>query len=152
MCDTSLNLPKFLSMYSRRPSKLGFFPLSSVLENYKFTKKLATVGNVMRIRIIASKFSTTGNLICRGLPSGIQKIVVLKVYPCRESGVHLQWSSALKCVLFSPGRFRVISTGQIQIINEVWFSQMLCYMLTIMVWGWFLKRFSMNAKFVDYRG
>ena len=68
----------------------------------------------MGIRIIASRFSVTRNLTCKGLPPGIQKIVVMKCSPCRESGVHLQRMSALECVLLSPGRFRVISIGFIQ--------------------------------------
>ena len=68
----------------------------------------------MGIRIIASRFSVTRNLTCKGLPSGIQKIVVIKCSPCRKSGVHLQRMSALECVLLSPGRLRVISIGFIQ--------------------------------------
>ena len=68
----------------------------------------------MGMRIIASRFSVTRNLTCKGLPSGIQKIVVIKCSPCRESGVHLQRMSALECVFLSPGRFRVISIGFIQ--------------------------------------
>ena len=73
----------------------------------------------MGIRIIASKFSTTRNLTCRGVPSRIQKIVVMKCSPYRESGVHLQRMSVLKRVLLSPGRFRVIFIGFIQIVSEV---------------------------------
>ena len=68
----------------------------------------------MGIRIIASRFSVTRNLTCKGLPSGIQKIVVMKCSPCRESGVHLQRMSAVECVLLSPGRLRVIYIGFIQ--------------------------------------
>ena len=68
----------------------------------------------MGIRIIASRFSITRNLTCKGLPSGIQKIVVMKCSPCRKGGVHLQRMSALECVLLSPGRLRVISIGFIQ--------------------------------------
>ena len=68
----------------------------------------------MGIRIIASRFSVTRNLTYKGLPSGNQKIVVMKCSPCRESGVHLQRMSAPKCVLLSPGRLIVISIGFIQ--------------------------------------
>ena len=116
MCDTSLNLPKFLSIYSRRSSKLWFSLLSSVLEIFRVTKRLAnsSVRTVMGIRIIASRFSVTRNLTCKGLPSGIQKFVVMKCSPCRESGVHLQRMSALECALLSPGRLRVISIWFIQ--------------------------------------
>ena len=116
MCDTSLNLPRFLSIKFRRSSKLWFSLLSSVLEIFRVTKRLAnsSVRTVMGIRIIASRFSVTRNLTCKGLPSGIQKIVVMKCSPYRESGVHLQRMSALECVLLSPGRFREISFGFIQ--------------------------------------
>ena len=83
---------------------------------FRVTKRLAnsSVRNVMGKRIIASRFSVTRNLTCKGLPSGIQKIVVMKCSPCTESGVHLQRMSALECVLLSTGRFTVISIGFIQ--------------------------------------
>ena len=127
LCDTSLNLLKLLSMCSRRSSKFWFFLSSSVLEVFKVTKKFANsfVWTDMRIKIIGSNFSTIRNLTCRGLLSGIQMIVVMKCSLCRASGVHLQRISSLKCVL-SPGRFKVISIGFIQIINEV--------SIVLMVW------------------
>ena len=80
MSDTSLNLLRFLSIQSRRSSKVSFCLLYSVLEIFIVTKRLATssVPNVMGMRIIASRFSVTRNLTCKGLPSGIQKIVVIK--------------------------------------------------------------------------
>ena len=68
----------------------------------------------MGIRMIRSRFSVTRNLTFKGLPSGIQKIVVMKCSPWKESGVHLQRMSALECVLLSPGRFQVISIGFVQ--------------------------------------
>ena len=74
----------------------------------------SSVRTVMGISISASRFSVIRNLTCKGFPSGIQTIVVLKFSPCRENGVHLQRMSALECVLLSPGRFRVISIGFIQ--------------------------------------
>ena len=92
---------------------LWFFLLSSVLKIVRVTKRLANscVRTVIGIRIIASRFSVTHNLTCKGLPSGIQKNKVLKCSPCRESGVHLQRMSALECFLVSPGRFKEISIG-----------------------------------------
>ena len=95
---------------------LWFSRLSSVPKIFRVTKRLAnsSVQTIMGIRIIASRFSVTRILTCKGLPSGIQKIVVMKCSPCRESGVHLQRISALKRVLLSPARFRVISIGFIQ--------------------------------------
>ena len=66
------------------------------------------------IRFIANRFSLTRNLTCKGLHSGIQKIVVMKCFPCKENGVHLRRMSALKRVLLSSGRFRVFSVGIIQ--------------------------------------
>ena len=47
---------------------------------FRVTERLAnsSVRTVMGIRIIASRFSVTRNLTCKGLPSGIQKIVVMK--------------------------------------------------------------------------
>ena len=116
MCDTPLNLPRFLSIKSRRSTKICFSLLSSVLEVFRVIKRLAnsSVRTVMGIRIIANRFSVTRNLTCKGLLSGIQKIVVIKCTPCEESGVHLQRMSALKRVLLWPGHFRVISIGFIQ--------------------------------------
>ena len=121
MRGTSLSDPRFMSLYSRRSYKLWFSLLSSVLESFQVTKRLAnsSVRTVMEIRIIASRFSTIGNLPRKGLPSGIQKIVAVKCSRCRESVVCLQRRSAVKCVLLSPGRSRVISIGFIQIITEV---------------------------------
>ena len=116
MCDTSLYLPRFLSIQSRRSSKLWFSLLSSILELFKVTNRLAksSVRTVMGIRIIASTFTVTRNLTCRVLPSGIQKIVVIECSPCRENGVHLQWMSSLKCVLLSPVWSKMISIGFVQ--------------------------------------
>ena len=65
----------------------------------------------MGIRIIAIRFSLTRILACKGLPSGIQKIVVIKCSPRRENGVHLQRMSALKRVLLSRGQLKVSSIG-----------------------------------------
>ena len=117
MIDTSLYLPRLLSIYSKRSSRLWFSILSSVLEIFRVTKRLAnsSVRTVMGERIIAKGFSVTCNLTCKGLPSGIQKIVVIKCSPRRESGVNLQRMSALRCVLLSPGRFKVISNGSTQL-------------------------------------
>ena len=154
MCETSVNLPRFLSMYSRRSSKLWFSLFSSVPEILKVTKRLAnsSVRTVLGISIITSRLSTTRNLTCRGLPSGVQKIVVMKCSPCREGGVHLQRMSALECVLLSQGRFKVISMAFTQIESDVWVVQMVGYMLTVLVEGGFLTRLSMNVKFVDSGG
>ena len=69
-------------------------------------------------RIIASRFLITHNMTCKGLPSGVQKIVVTKCSLCKENGVRLQRMSALRCALLSPGRLKVISNGLIQrIVN-----------------------------------
>ena len=48
------------------------------------TKRLAnsSARTVTGIKIIASRLSRTRNLTCKGLPSGIQKIVVMKWSPC----------------------------------------------------------------------
>ena len=57
--------------------------------------------------------------------------------------------SALKCVLLLPGQCNVISKGFIRnmaVFRIVW------YMLTIFVGGGFLKRPSINAKFVVSEG
>ena len=70
-------------------------------------------------RFIASTFSRTRYLICRAVPSGFQKIVVMKCFLCRKSGDHLHRMSALKSVLLSPIRLRVNSIGFIQVICEV---------------------------------
>ena len=56
------------------------------------------------------EFSTTRNLTCNGFPSAIQKILVIKC-SCREKAVQLQRMSALRCVLLSPGRLKVVSIG-----------------------------------------
>ena len=122
MCDTSLNLPSFLSIYSWRSSKLWCSLSSSLLEIFKVTKRLvnSSIWTVKEIRIIASKFSITHNLTSWGPPSGIRKIVVLKCSPCKKSGVQLQRMPALKCALLSPGWLRVFSIGFIQVIYEVW--------------------------------
>ena len=103
----------------------------------------------MGIKIIAIRFSVTRNLTYKALPPGIQKIVFIKSSPCRENGVHLQRTSALECVLLSPGRFRVISIGFIQnmlIVQIVW------YMLKNFVGGGSMKTLSINAKFIDSGG
>ena len=68
----------------------------------------------MGIRIIASRFSITRNLTGRGLPSEFQKMVVMKCYPWREIGVHLQHNSAMRCVLLSLERPNVRPIGFIQ--------------------------------------
>ena len=70
MCETSVNIPRFLSMYSRRSSRLWFALFSSVLEILKVTKRLAnsSVRTVMGIRIITSRLSTTRNLTCKRTP------------------------------------------------------------------------------------
>ena len=84
--------------------------------NFLVTKSSTnnSVRTVMGIRIIASRFSVIRNLTCKGLASGIQKIVVFKCSPCKENGVHLQRMSAFKCLLLSPGRLRVFSNGFIE--------------------------------------
>ena len=151
MCDISLNLQGscWCSAEDRPSFGFPFYPASwKVL---KVTKRLANsfVCTVMRKMIIASRFWTTRNLTCWGLLSGIQKFVVMKCCPCRESGVHLQRMSALKCVLLSPGRFRVTFFGFIQIISEVWIFQMVWFLLTFLVGGWFLNKLSMDAKIVN---
>ena len=56
----------------------------------------------MAKRIIAIRLYKTRSLILRGPPSKFQKIEVMKGSPRRESGVHLQRMSALKCVLLLP--------------------------------------------------
>ena len=116
MCDASLSLPRFLSNYSRRLSKLWFSPLSSVPEFFRVTTRSAnsSVSIVMGKRIIASRLSVTRSLTCKGLLSGIQKIGVMKRSPCKENGVNLQRMSPLKCVLLSPDRWKVISIGFLQ--------------------------------------
>ena len=95
----------------------------------------SSVRTVMGIRIIASRFSVTRNLTCKGLPSGIQKIVVIKCSPWRERGVHLQRMSARECVLLSPGRCRMISIGFIQCnidsSNRVVHAHILCWRRTL---------------------
>ena len=151
MCDTSFNLSRFLFIKSRRSSKLWCSRFSSVLEIFRVTKRLASssVRTVMGMRIIASRFSTTLNLTCKGLSSGIQKIVVIKCSPCRENSVHFQRMLALECALLSPGRCRVISIG---FIREMAIVQIVWYMLTIFVGGGFLKILSLNVKFVDSGG
>ena len=154
MCDTSLNLPMFLSMNSKRPTKLRFSLLFSVLDFFKVRKKLAnsSVWSFMGTKTMVSRFSTTRNLTCRVFPCSMKKIVVMDCSPCRESGVHLQRMSALKCFLLWWVRFRVSFIGFNQIISEVWIVQMVQYMLTILVGGGFLKRLSMNVKFVQSGG
>ena len=64
----------------------------SIQHPFRVTKRLANsfVRTVMGIRIIASRNSVTCNLTCKGLPSGIEKIVFINCSPCKESGVHLQ--------------------------------------------------------------
>ena len=115
MCDTSLNLP---SSCPYNPGDRPSFDFLSYPASWKFLELQrgwrSSVRTVKGIRIIASRFSVTRSLTCKGLPSGIQKIVVIKCSPWRESGVHLQRMSALECVLVSPGRFRLISIGFIQ--------------------------------------
>ena len=105
ICDTSLNLPRYLSMYSRRLSKFWFYRLSNVLEIFEVMKKLADffVETVLGIKIIAIRFSRSPSLTGRGaLPSRTRKIVDKKCSPCRENVVFLQRMSAVKCVLLSP--------------------------------------------------
>ena len=120
MCDTSLNRPWFLSIYARS-SKHWFSSISNVREIFKDTKRFTNspVRTVMETTIVASRFSTTRSLTWRGLPSGIQKIVVMKCSPWSEIGVHLQRISAFKCDLLSPGRLRVISVGFIHVVIEL---------------------------------
>ena len=57
--------------------------------------------------------------------------------------------SALKCVVLSPDLFEVIL---IVFISEVSHIQIAWYMLTAFVGAGFLKKLSMNAKFVDSGG
>ena len=73
LCDTSLNLPRFLSIKSRRSSKLCFSLLSSILDLFRVTKRSAnsSVWTVMGIQIIASRFSVTRNLTCKGFSSSV---------------------------------------------------------------------------------
>ena len=92
------------------------FPSMLRPEIFRVTKRLenSSVWTVRGIRIMASRFSVTRSLTCKGLPSGIPKIVVMRCSPYKENGVDLQRMSALRCVLLSLGLVKVISIVFIQ--------------------------------------
>ena len=111
--------PKFLNHINQKIVQASVFPFYPA--SWKFLEsqrvwKTHPFGLLWK-RNIASRFSTTCNR--RALASGIQKFVVMKCSPSRKSGVHLQRMSALKCVLLSPGRFRVVFIRFIRIKCEM---------------------------------